>query len=144
MSKSTVGGARARDMSICVLCECSCHVHLGSLHSAHTNLTIDQYAPPFLQLLSGHITRARNCVKSRAKKRRHSVRGRKSARDDSRRSNAACRWCDCSCDVQLCSLLCCSLGGASALVTFISSVLCTLRTQISRSICTFTPYQRRR
>jgi hypothetical protein len=27
--------------------------------------------------------------------------------------------CDCSCDVHSCPLLCCSLGGASALVTFI-------------------------
>jgi hypothetical protein len=26
-------------------------------------------------------------------------------------------WCDCFCDVHLCSLLCCSFGGASALVT---------------------------
>jgi hypothetical protein len=41
---------------------------------------------------------------------------------------------ECSCDVHLCSLLCCSVGGASALVTFIC-VLCTLRTQISQSIC---------
>jgi hypothetical protein len=31
------------------------------------------------------------------------------------------------------------VGGASALVTF-SCVLCTLRTQISRSICNFTQY----
>jgi hypothetical protein len=43
------------------------------------------------------------------------------------------RWCERSCDVHLCSLLCCSLGGASALVTFIC-VRCTLRAQISRSI----------
>jgi hypothetical protein len=35
------------------------------------------------------------------------------------------RWCECSCDVHLCSLMCCSLGGASALVTSIR-VLCTL------------------
>jgi hypothetical protein len=35
--------------------------------------------------------------------------------------------------------LCLSLGGASALVTFIC-VLCTLRTQLSRSICNFTLY----
>jgi hypothetical protein len=42
-----------------------------------------------------------------------------------------CRWCDRSCDVYVCSLLCCSLGSASALVTCIS-VLCTLRTRISR------------
>jgi hypothetical protein len=34
-----------------------------------------------------------------------------------------CRWCECSFDVHLCSLLCCFLGGASALVTFIR-VLC--------------------
>jgi D-3-phosphoglycerate dehydrogenase len=39
--------------------------------------------------------------------------------------------CDCSCHVHLCFLLCCSLGGATALVTFLR-VLCTLRTQISR------------
>jgi hypothetical protein len=38
-----------------------------------------------------------------------------------------------------CSLLCCSLGGASALVT-LNCVLCTLRTQISQSICNFTHY----
>jgi hypothetical protein len=44
------------------------------------------------------------------------------------------RWCECSCDVHLCSLLCCSLCGASALVALICAVLCTLRTQISRSI----------
>jgi hypothetical protein len=29
------------------------------------------------------------------------------------------RWCEYSYDVPLCSLLCCSLGSASALVTFI-------------------------
>jgi hypothetical protein len=29
------------------------------------------------------------------------------------------RWCDCTCDIHLCSLSCCSLGGASALVAFI-------------------------
>jgi hypothetical protein len=46
-----------------------------------------------------------------------------------------CRWCDCSCDVHLCSLLCCSVRGASALVTFIC-VLCTLRTQIALSNAT--------
>jgi hypothetical protein len=39
------------------------------------------------------------------------------------------RWCDCSCDVHLCSLPCYSLGGAISLVTIIR-VLCTLRTQI--------------
>jgi hypothetical protein len=38
------------------------------------------------------------------------------------------RWSECFRDVHLCSLFCCSLGGASAL-TFIC-VLCTLRTQI--------------
>jgi hypothetical protein len=31
--------------------------------------------------------------------------------------------CECSCDVHLCSLSCCSFGGASAFVTFIC-VLC--------------------
>jgi hypothetical protein len=41
----------------------------------------------------------------------------------------ASRWCKCSCDVQFCSLLCCTLVGASALVTIIC-VLCTPRTQI--------------
>jgi prolyl-tRNA synthetase len=41
--------------------------------------------------------------------------------------------CECFCDVQSCSLLCSSLGSPSALVTFIC-VLCTLRTQILRSI----------
>jgi hypothetical protein len=50
-----------------------------------------------------------------------------------------CRWCDCSCDINVCSLLCRFSGSASALVTFIC-VLCTLRTQISRSICNFTLY----
>jgi hypothetical protein len=40
-------------------------------------------------------------------------------------------WCECSGDVHLCSLLCCFLGSASALVTFVC-VLCTLRTRISR------------
>jgi hypothetical protein len=39
--------------------------------------------------------------------------------------------------VYLCSLLCCSLGDARALVTFIC-VLCTRRAHISRSICDFT------
>jgi hypothetical protein len=47
-------------------------------------------------------------------------------------------WCDCSCDVHLDSLLCCLLGCASALVTSIR-VLCTLRTQILRSICNSVP-----
>jgi hypothetical protein len=41
--------------------------------------------------------------------------------------------------VHLRSLLCCSLGDATALVTFIC-VLCILRTQISRSIFNFTYY----
>jgi hypothetical protein len=46
-----------------------------------------------------------------------------------------CRWCDCSCDVHVCSfLLSYSLGSESALVTFVC-VLCTLRTRISRSVC---------
>jgi hypothetical protein len=44
------------------------------------------------------------------------------------------RWCECSFDVHLCSLLCSFLGSSSALVTFIC-VLCTLRTQNLRSIC---------
>jgi hypothetical protein len=44
------------------------------------------------------------------------------------------RWCERSCDVQLCSLLRCSLDGAIALVTFSCVLLCTLRTQISQSI----------
>jgi hypothetical protein len=37
-----------------------------------------------------------------------------------------CRWCDCSCHVHLCSHLCCSLGGATALVTrsFVFSAPC--------------------
>jgi hypothetical protein len=34
------------------------------------------------------------------------------------------RWCECSCDVLLYSLLCCSLGGASAFVTFICVLFC--------------------
>jgi hypothetical protein len=42
-------------------------------------------------------------------------------------------WCECFCDVRLCSLLCCSLCSASALVTFIC-VLCTLCTQISQHL----------
>jgi hypothetical protein len=46
---------------------------------------------------------------------------------------------ECSCDVHLCSLSCCSLGSASALVTFIC-VLCTLRAHISRSIRKFLFY----
>jgi hypothetical protein len=41
-----------------------------------------------------------------------------------------------SCDVYLGSCLCVSLGSASALVTFIR-VFCTLRLQISRSLCNF-------
>jgi hypothetical protein len=54
-------------------------------------------------------------------------------------SSAPGRWCDCSCHVHSsCSLLCCYLGSATALVTFIC-VLFTLRTQISLSICHFTP-----
>jgi hypothetical protein len=51
------------------------------------------------------------------------------------------RWCECSCDVHVCSILCCSLGGASALLTLIC-VLCTLRLRISRSICNVTHYRR--
>jgi hypothetical protein len=45
-----------------------------------------------------------------------------------------CRWCECSCDVYLCSLLCCSSGSASALVTFI---LCSAHAAhaILQSIC---------
>jgi hypothetical protein len=46
------------------------------------------------------------------------------------------RWCECFCHVYLCSLLCCSLGSAIALLTF-SCVFCTRRTQILPSICTF-------
>jgi hypothetical protein len=42
------------------------------------------------------------------------------------------RECDCSCRVHSRSLLCCSLGSASALVTFIC-VYCTLHSLLSRS-----------
>jgi hypothetical protein len=38
-------------------------------------------------------------------------------------------WCDCSCDVHLCSFLCCSFGGLRVLMTFMC-VFGTLRTQI--------------
>jgi ATP-dependent RNA helicase DDX27 len=40
------------------------------------------------------------------------------------------RWCDCSCHVNLCPLLLCSFGSASALVTIIC-VLCSLRARHS-------------
>jgi hypothetical protein len=44
-----------------------------------------------------------------------------------------CRWCDCSCDVHLCSLSCCCSGGATAFVTFMC-VIWTLRAQKSHDL----------
>jgi hypothetical protein len=32
------------------------------------------------------------------------------------RGSSGCRWCECACDIQLCSLLCCSLGRVQALL----------------------------
>jgi hypothetical protein len=42
-------------------------------------------------------------------------------------ANQSGRECECTCDFHLCSLLCCSVGSASALVTFISCSLHSAR-----------------
>jgi UDP-N-acetylmuramyl pentapeptide phosphotransferase/UDP-N-acetylglucosamine-1-phosphate transferase len=55
-----------------------------------------------------------------------------------------CRFCDCSCDVHLSSLLCCSVGGASAYVTFIQclfSALCASKSHISQYATSHTAHK---
>jgi hypothetical protein len=67
-----------------------------------------------------HITTARFSSSAQLEFQRQAKTG-----DASTPAWLGCRWCECPCDAHLCSLLCCSLGGASALVTF----LCVLSTQ---------------
>jgi glucosamine-phosphate N-acetyltransferase len=80
--------------------------------SSLSSLTSSSLSSPGRSLRRS-VKRARRCLD--AANRRHAA-AHAAARllraDDD--VAGACRWCECSCDVHLCSLLCSSLGGASA------------------------------
>jgi hypothetical protein len=114
--------------------ECSCDVHLCSLHLRRRSFLVSarcarkshvQYATPLLQTTLFELPAFYYSKRLLAQ---YGVRG----------LLLRGGWGECSCRVHSCPLLCCSLGDApSALATFIC-VLCTLRTQSSRSMCDFT------